>query len=303
MDNPPLLNIGTHGRRGPVRRDHFTQAQLDAIWRTATRVPEVVVKVSGAASSATKAMAHFAYIARQGELEIETDDGQRLAGPEASESLAKNWLLDIDELTGREPYKGKPGKPSNKLTHHLVLSMPRQTPPDELFAAAKDFAREEFALQHRYAMVLHTDQEHPHVHLVVRAIGMNGNRLRIDKKKLRSWRQEFAKHLREHGVRANATPAQVRGKLSNHQRDGVYRAGLRGASRVLWDKERKAPQGKSDLTPKVHATRKAVQEKWHAIEMQLWKEDQQQLADLVGRFWRKQVPRTPERARDIDLVR
>ena len=72
---------------------------------------------------------------------------------------------------------------------------------------------------------------------------------------------------------------------------------------MLWDKERKAPQGKSDLTPKVHATRKAVQEKWHAIEMQLWSEAQDELANLVGRYWRKQIPRTPERARDYDLAR
>ncbi|MGO9932281.1 MAG: relaxase/mobilization nuclease domain-containing protein [Steroidobacteraceae bacterium] len=32
--------------------------------------------------------------------------------------------------------------------------------------AARNFAREEFALKHRYALVLHTDEPHPHMHLI-----------------------------------------------------------------------------------------------------------------------------------------
>jgi hypothetical protein len=47
--------------------------------------------------------------------------------------------------------------------------MPAGTPPEKLLAAVRKFAQEEFALQHRYAMVLHTDQKHPHVHVVVKA--------------------------------------------------------------------------------------------------------------------------------------
>jgi hypothetical protein len=36
--------------------------------------------------------------------------------------------------------------------------MPSPTPPEKVLAAARKFAREKFALQHRHAMVLHTDQ-------------------------------------------------------------------------------------------------------------------------------------------------
>jgi hypothetical protein len=39
--------------------------------------------------------------------------------------------------------------------------MPSSTPPDKVLAAARKFAREKFALKHRYAMVLHTEQQHP----------------------------------------------------------------------------------------------------------------------------------------------
>jgi len=49
--------------------------------------------------------------------------------------------------------------------------------------------------KHRYAMVLHTDQAHPHVHLVVSAHDRENGRLNINKADLR-WREQFARHLR-----------------------------------------------------------------------------------------------------------
>ena len=42
-----------------------------------------------------------------------------------------------------------------KLVRNIVLSMPSPTPPEKVLAAARTFAREKFAGQHRYAMVLH----------------------------------------------------------------------------------------------------------------------------------------------------
>jgi len=43
-----------------------------------------------------------------------------------------------------------------------MFSMPAGSPPDNVLGAVKNFAREQFALAHRYAMVLHTDEPHPH---------------------------------------------------------------------------------------------------------------------------------------------
>jgi hypothetical protein len=77
-----------------------------------------------------------------------------------------------------------------------MFSMPAGTPPDKVLAAVKSFAREEFGLKHRYAMVLHTDEPHPHVHMVVKAMSEQGVRLNIRKSTLREWRREFARHLR-----------------------------------------------------------------------------------------------------------
>src|SRR5688572_24911645 len=52
---------------------------------------------------------------------------------------------------------------------------------DRLLAAVRHFAQETFALQHRYTMVLHTDQDHLHVHLVLKAVSEQGTRLNIRK--------------------------------------------------------------------------------------------------------------------------
>jgi hypothetical protein len=102
-----------------------------------------------------------------------------------------------------------------------------------VLAAARTFAREKFGAQHRYAMVLHTDQPHPHVHMVVKAEGEDGRRLHIDKETLREWREEFARMMREQGVAANATPRVARGRNKGSTKDPIYRAQRRGASTAL----------------------------------------------------------------------
>jgi hypothetical protein len=93
----------------------------------------------------------------------------------------------------------------------------------------RSFAREEFALKHRYLLALHTDEPHPHVHMVIKAMSEQGRRLHIRKATLRGWRSEFARHLRAVGVRANATERIVRGELRNPIPDPLYRLLERGA--------------------------------------------------------------------------
>jgi hypothetical protein len=102
--------------------------------------------------------------------------------------------------------------------------MPGKTTPDVVLEAARRVARESFALQYRCAMVLHTDQAHPHVHLVVKAEHEYeaSQRLHIRKATLRQWREQFAEHLRELGVAANVTPAPVRGLTRSTKKDPIH---------------------------------------------------------------------------------
>jgi hypothetical protein len=235
-----LLDIVSYGRRGTGRPMRFTPEQIEQITRTVRRVPEVMVKVSGGAKTTRGAIAHFQYISRQGDLEVETDDGERLQGKDVAAKLVDDWDLDIDAGLNRWRAMERGGRQQTKLVHNIILSMPSGTSPERLLAASRDFAREEFALKHRYAMVLHTDQAHPHVHLVVSAYNIEATRLNIRKADLRRWREQFARHLRQHGIEANATPAQIRGRFSDFQKDGIFRAAQRGELRVEWERERRA---------------------------------------------------------------
>jgi integrase len=108
--------------------------------------------------------------------------------------------------------------------------MPAGTPPKKVVAAVRDFAREEFGRRHRYAMVLHTDEPHPHVHVVVKAVSEAGVRLNISRETLQHWRREFARQLRAQGVEANATERRVRGQSRTSKLDSIFRAAQRGES-------------------------------------------------------------------------
>ena len=300
-DRDPALDFVCYGRRGPGCPARFTPEQIAQIARTVGRAPEVMVKVSGGGKTTGAVAAHFRYIDRHGELEIETDDGERLQGRDVAAGLVEDWDLDLDAAVDRWDRMERGGRVAQpKLVHNIVLSMPAGTSPSRLLAASREFAREEFALQHRYAMVLHTDQAHPHVHLVVSAHRREGGRLNIRKADLRRWREQFARQLRRQGVAANATPAPLRGRLSDHQKDGIFRAAQRGESRVEWERERQAirdtgsgPAGRSASLGRISQTAKAVQHDWLLTGAALESQGLNRLAAEVERFRRSlSVPRT-----------
>jgi hypothetical protein len=209
--------------------------------------------------------------------------------------------LDIDADEAQSAYNGRPGRKPGKLVHNIVLSMPAGTPPEKILAASRDFARETFAFQHRYALVLHVNEPHPHVHLVVRAMGEHGKRLNIRKATLQEWRWDFARHLRAHGVAANATPRPVRGETRVHKRDGIFRAHARGASTHMRERveavaaellngDVKIQVGNANLL----RSRRAVERGWRAVSEILAGQGQRELATHVRRFVEEMPPARTE---------
>jgi hypothetical protein len=245
---------------------------------------------------------HLAYLNRKGELDIETDEGERVAGQEVEKELLEDWDLDLEEDRRRVDLGPLKGRSPPKLVHKILFSMPAGTPPKKVLEAVKDFTREEFALEHRYAMVLHTDEPHPHVHMVVKAVSEQGVRLNIRKATLRRWRKEFARHLRAHGVEANATERAVRGNRLSAKLDGIYRAEQRGEShhtrtraevvaRELLKGDLRIEQGKARLIE----TRKEVERGWFAVGDVLMAEGRKELANKVWRFAADLPPPKTER--------
>ena len=247
---------------------------------------------------------HFSYIGRDGALDVETDDGEKLRGEDVGEDLLEDWDLDVMAQRGKLDLGIPMGKQAPRLVHKVMFSMPAGTPPDKVLAAVRNFAREEFALKHRYAMALHTDEPHPHVHVVIKAVSDQGQRLNIRNATLRQWRTEFARHLRELGVPANATPRHVRGETCPRKSDGIYRASLRGESTHMRERaesvarELKAGQlrvepGKAKLVRMYSDVRRA----WLAVSDILTQEKQPELAAQVRRYAEQMPPPLTEKER------
>jgi hypothetical protein len=194
------------------------------------------------------------------------------------------------------------GRKPPKLVHNLVFSMPKGTPPDKVHAAVRKFATEKFALQHRYAMALHTDQGNPHVHVVVKAVSEQGERLNIRKATLREWRQDFARYLRDLGVEANATERAVRGEVRPQKATGIHRAMMRGAS-TLWRERaqsvaRELASGGPRPEPgreRLVDTRRDVVRGWNAMAQLLDEQGHRELATVVRRFVERMPPPQSER--------
>src|SRR5262249_35747319 len=144
--------------------------------------------------------------------------------------LVPDWDLDLLVHRRQDARSIRGNRRRPKLVHNIIFSMPPGTSGKRVLGAVRMFALNEFALKHRYALVLHTDEAHPHVHLVVKAESEQGERLNIRKATLRHWREQFALHLRELGAAANATERAVRGESKSSKKDAIYRAARRGQS-------------------------------------------------------------------------
>lgn len=299
----PLLDLTSHGRAGPGRRACFSRSQIELIHRTVSRTPEVMIKVtSGKGSSTSRGVAaHFEYIGRGGDLEIETDGGERLVGDDVGQQLIRDWDLDMEEERQRPDLFAIHRRAPPKLVHKMIFSMPAGTPPKKVLAAVQDFAREEFGGKHRYAMALHTDEPHPHVHVVVKAVSEAGVRLNIRKPTLFRWRQEFARQLRAQGIAANATHRRVRGQTRAPKLDPIFRAAQRGESTHMAKRvhgvvgELKAGKLDKSGAEKLQQTRADVVRGWLAVRDALIAEGRHQLADQVSKFISQMPPPRSEK--------
>lgn len=300
LRSEPLFDLASYARRGLARRDHVTSADITYIARTVSRTPEVMVKVlSHSANDLTAVRRHLDYIGRKGKVDLETDGGDKLS---TAKDLLEDWDLELDEYRRESELSATDRKQSPRLIHKVLFSMPAGTPPARVLKAVQNFCRETLALQHRYAMALHTDEPHPHVHVVIKAMSERGKRLNIRKETLRQWRSDFARHLRAVGVPANATHRYVRGETSPRKSDGIYRASLRGESthmrarseevaRELADGGFKVESGKADML----RTRSEIRHAWMVLSDILLRQQQPNLAHQIRRFADRMPPPITEK--------
>ncbi|PRX27272.1 relaxase/mobilization nuclease-like protein [Paraburkholderia sp. BL18I3N2] len=234
-----LLNWGDRLFQEPFRHaraQRLSQASLrdeaarmrEQIARTLRRTPEVMIKITNKASGAQGIGAlrrHLRYISRNGQVELEDQNGDRIAGPEAVRDLVQTW-----QFGGW----GIPETSARREVFNVLLSMPPGTNRQAVRDAARDFAAVEFGDGRAYVFAAHEDEAHPHVHLSVQVRGPDGRRLNPRKQDLRRWRERFAEQLRANGVDANATPRRVRGETRRYPAQCVRHMVERGEIPKYW---------------------------------------------------------------------
>lgn len=304
-DEKPLLDIVSYGRSGRSP----TPAQREHIARTVRRVPEVMVKVSGGARTLAGVERHMAYIGREGQLGLEGDAGAPLGGKGFERQLVEDWDLDIEALKRQSEHSIREGRKPPKLVHNIIFSMPPGTPPQKVLQAVRKLALNEWQFKHRYAMTLHTDDDHPHVHVVVKAVSEQGERLNIKKATLRDWRKQFAANLRELGVAANATERAVRGETKTRKTDGIFRAAQRAVSTHMHAREQQVIRELSEggLRPEggeatLHRTRREVIEGWRRVGEQLEADGHHELAARTRLFVERMAPTRTDKALLADRI-
>jgi len=183
-----------------------SQRAMATLERTTRRVPQTVVKITGRIHGAGSVLGAFTYVARLGvadqePLPLETSEGNLLARADEMQQLAREWQLH--EMSDETRRKG-----ATALA--MVFSMPPGTDPAKVRDAVKDFAEQDMA-NRRWVMVLHTDEPHPHVHLIVANRDQDGRRFNPDREFLAHCRERFAENLRSRGIEADATRRAARG--------------------------------------------------------------------------------------------
>jgi type IV secretion system T-DNA border endonuclease VirD2 len=278
--------------------------------RIARKAPEAMVKLTGRSrGGAGHLKAHLDYITRNGRLQAETHDGERIADRDALRALHDDWLL-----ANCANARGSP-RPNATQSVAVILSMPPGTPADRVEAAARTWARETFGGKYDYLMARHDDTKHPHVHVSVRAVGHNGKRLAPGPDDLQQWRERFARELRRLGVEAEATPRQARGHVRkanpiavHHTEQKGVEPRVRSADRRFAEKEARAskPSQPRDWSREIQVRQESIRRAYlgHADVLAQGDTADRQLARDIKRFVADMpVPLTRRQVMAVELRR
>lgn len=240
--------------RSSAQAQTISAADKARLARVVKGAPEVMVKVSkpakndksgnpikvSRASEAVRASEHLAYISRNGKIEVENDRGEVFNGRTQVGAIYREWIEKHDE----DRREGS-ATDRTRITTSIVFSMPGTANAEAVKDAVRALARQEFQGRHDYAMALHTDTHHPHVHLTLRTVGENGQKLNLRKADLQRLRDTFAEKLRARGIEAESTPRHARGVTRRGEMTPVYKIRQRGG-KPLAD-ARKMRQVRRDL--------------------------------------------------------
>lgn len=192
------------------------------------------------------------YIMRHGEIDAMNQNGEFLNRDEAMQRM-EQWVTDQEIPLDKED-RSRPAD-----ARRCIISCPPGSDPSAVNAAAFKLGQEIFAAQgFEFVMVVHyrdekhpKEPEHPHVHLLIKAVNADGRRLNIRKADLRYMRERFAVIAKDYGLNLNATSRSVRGKTAKAKTQAQFHEEKRRQSQAQkWAIDRKKKEfAKSKLHP------------------------------------------------------
>ena len=202
--------------------------------RASRGLPQAVVKISSYSHGGAAVWDRVNYVARDGELEVETANGETLDQVQL-EQMVEDWSGETEERTKRQ------------IAMSAVVSFPKGVDEEKATEAARQFFREAFADNHDYVFAAHTDAKNFHVHVVVQSAGHDGKQLRIRRDDIQDLRMLFAEKAHEQGIELDASPRWARGleaeRRGGPEIEGIERRGetpaLRAAGKEaeIWSPE------------------------------------------------------------------
>ncbi len=189
------------------------------------RKPQAVVKMirNGGASNVKGLRAQMSYLSRQGREPLERSE--RYMGLEVDEDQARTM-----ERSWRMPNEGE-GRADR--TSHFIVSFPEGTNKRDAHQAGRDWAEEMFGSgkyggdTFDYYTGFHTDQAHPHMHVVVYRRGLeNGEWLKVSKRgdiNYDRMREELVRVAARSRIELEASTRYARGRHDRPVPDAEYR--------------------------------------------------------------------------------
>ena len=205
---------GPKGRRVPGGRKWT--GDLRQRGQAARGLPQAVFKISSYSHNSAATWDRANYVARDGELEVETANGATLSQVEL-EQMVEAWNTEMGADGGR------------RVAMSAMVTFPDGVDQEKATEAARQFFAAAFGENHDYVFAGHTDTKNFHVHVVVEATGHDGKQIRIQRDDIQDLRMLFAEKAGEQGIELDASPRWARGLAAARQAgqeiEGIERRG------------------------------------------------------------------------------
>ena len=169
---------------------------------------EAVVKVDKA-SSGIKGAEHLHeaanYLSRNGKIVLEDEDGELLSKFDLDNRMTE-WATVMK-------MPNKDDKSRSADARRFIFSAPKGTDPEALKSTIRELTKEVFGKNgYSYVFGMHENNldnpdepDHPHIHVIVKALNSRNKRLNVRKQDLQYLRERFAVIAKKYGIELNAT--------------------------------------------------------------------------------------------------